>query len=612
MAGKCELCYAWRPVEWDGTSKYIDEVAYCAFQEKSMPKDWTCPEWAIVKRGAKPKVTMAPVKVEAPTVTYTGELFGHQIECFERFKDESEIALFLEPGTGKSAIALRIASYKFKKGLINALLIVAPNDIHSQFHREQIPLWLDCSYNSQCLFGRGGQKEAYPFDPDPDSLMVVSVNIDTFSTPKKWVDIVEWANMNRTMIILDEATSIKTYTAQRTQRMLYAFNDTIYNKKRVVRSTVKTVARAILTGTPVTNGSADLFSLMEFLRPNFFGRNIYAFENRYGMFTTINVNDRNIKVALSEEMWKAIKGMLSFNEANYVTGCSEDTFNTVHSQSEYVGPYKHADELRELIKPVSYFKRLKDCYDMPEQVYNLRELTMTPEIEQCYDDMVDSLIAQYEGHVTSAKNKITALIRLQQICSGFIVERQDELPEDDTDTVDRMYGLIDEIDYTPNEVTWLGTTQPKLQALYRDVEEMAKPLIILTRFTAEAARIYDELSTKYSTCLMTGWKRVGTLEEFKAGKYQVMVANSSVVGRGLNLQNSHVILFYANTFSLETRIQSEGRIYRIGQGHPCLYVDYSYFSDNYTTIDQKITSTLRMKRSLLDYIQGVDIKELVH
>jgi SNF2 family DNA or RNA helicase len=168
-------------------------------------------------------------------------------------------------------------------------------------------------------------------------------------------------------------------------------------------------------------------------------------------------------------------------------------------------------------------------------------------------------------------------------------------------------GLCEE-DVLPDEIKWIGSTNPKLEALYRDVAEVERPVIIITRFTAEAARIFDDLSKQYHCCLMTGWKRVGTIEEFQQGKYDVMVANSSVVARGFNLQNSHTILFYTNTFSLETRLQSEGRIFRIGQTHPCDYIDYTYED----TVDEKIVGALSMKRNLLDYIRGVEnVKELV-
>lgn len=107
---------------------------------------------------------------------------------------------------------------------------------------------------------------------------------------------------------------------------------------------------------------------------------------------------------------------------------------------------------------------------------------------------------------------------------------------------------------------------------------------------------------------MTGWKRIGTIQEFQEGKYDVMVANSAVVARGFNLQNSHTIIFYSNTFSLEQRLQAEGRIFRIGQHNNCQYIDYTYND----SVDEKIVSALRMKRNLLDYIRGVDVKELIN
>jgi SNF2 family DNA or RNA helicase len=625
MATKCTICYAWQPKDWDGhKGHWADTVARCEIKEKFTTAQDTCEDGRLIRPVNKAiynkvsvPVKTKPVVTNTNTLKITGELREHQVEAFELFKDSSEIGLFMEMGTGKSATILRIAGYKFKKGLINTLLIVAPNDVHVQWAHEQIPLWLDCPYEIQCLFGRGGAKVAYPFDNDPEFLQVVCVNIDTFSTPSKWQDIVEWHNSGKCMLVLDEATVIKNVTAQRTQRMLYAFNDVVKSKKTIKSSKIKSVARAILTGTPVTNGPMDLWAMCEFIRPNFFGRNWYSFQAHFGMFTTMSVDDRVIKVPLSEDWWHVIKGMTSYLEANAVSGCSEDTFNTIHSQDHYEGPYKHAEELRRLIQPIAYFKQLKDCMDMPPQNYITHELMMSPEIEKCYNDMVTELIAEYENHVMTAKNKLTVLIRLQQICSGFICDKtfmdnETDIDDDDTSdtissTIQRLYGLSDDEDIMPDEIKWIGKSNPKLDMLYRDLDELSKPAIILTRFTAEASRIFEDLKGKYRTCLMTGWKRVGTIEEFKDGKYDVMVANSAVVNRGFNLQNSHVMQFYSNTFSLEMRLQAEGRIFRIGQQSPCEYIDYCYPG----TVDEKITAALKMKRNLLDYIRGVkDILEM--
>jgi SNF2 family DNA or RNA helicase len=625
------VCYAWHPTQWDGSKgHWADVAARCELKDKFTTAGESCENGALIRPRASVPAS-APVHVVPQKQVLTGELYAHQKEAFDQFKDATEMGVFAEMGCGKSAVVLRIASYKFKKGEIDQLLIVAPNAVHVQWAHEQVPLWLDCPYNIQCLFGRGGAKVAYPFDDDPEFLDVVCINIDTFSTPTKWKDIADWSNGGKTFIVLDEATAIKSVSSQRTQRMLYAFNTVKYKPKTktIMSSVPNSVARAVLTGTPVTNGPIDLWAIGEFLRPMYFGRNYYAFKARYGMFTSLVVNDRVIQVPLSEECWHGIKAVNTFHEANEIFGCSPDTFDTVHSQDHYQGPYKHADELKELLKPIAWFKDIKDCVDMPSQNYITRECAMTSEIEQCYEDMVNELIAQYEDHTMVAKSKLTALIRLQQISSGFICDKTygQETTEDawteavkaftegreitqtvEEDKLSLLYGLTEEEDILPAQIKWIGKSNGKLDALYRDVDECAKPVIIATRFTAEADRIFNDLSGKYDCCLMTGWKRVGTLEEFKEGKYQVMVANTAVINRGFNLQNSHVILRYSNTFSLENALQLEGRIFRLGQTSPCEYVDYIYPG----TIDDKITSCLRMKRNLLDYIRDVNnIKELI-
>jgi SNF2 family DNA or RNA helicase len=561
----------------------------------------------VVKKQRTVAVAAKPVAAKPERKEY----YPHQKEAIERFKDDSEIALFFEMGCGKSATILAIIASQFRHEKLDALLIIAPNDVHRQWAIEQVIEWLDVPFEIQCLFGRGGAREAYPFDDKPGVLPVVCVNIDTFSTPAKWEDIVAWANSRKTFIVLDEATVIKNVSAKRTQRILYEFNEVTRRKQQILSSKVKSVGRAILTGTPVTNGPMDLWAMMEFLRPNFFGRNWYSFQNHFGMFTKMDINGRAISIPLNEDTWAAIKGINSYGEAYAIFGCSEDTFNTIHAQGAYEGPYKHADELKQLIAPVSMFKQLKDCADLPPQIYNQRLLKMSDAQQACYDSMCAELLAEYAGHKATALNKMTAIIRLQQISSGFIYDRDYDPELDDIgeeDVIARLYGLTDSYDVTPDDrVQWIGTSNPKLDAIYRDIDESTKPVIVITRFSAEAARIFGDLSAKMKCCLMTGWKRIGSVEEFKANKYHVMVANSSVVQHGFNLQNSHSIMFYSNTFSLETRLQTEGRIFRLGQTEPCLYTDYL----NADSVDEKIVSALKLKRNLLDYIRTAEIEELV-
>ena len=154
-----------------------------------------------------------------------------------------------------------------------------------------------------------------------------------------------------------------------------------------------TVARIILTGTPATNGPSDLWALMEFLRPNYFGRNYHSFKFHFGMFTKITVTDnlgreRSVPVKLNAATWKAIKDIKDFAEASYVFGISKDVFDVIHSQDHFEGPYKNADELKRLIEPVSVTRRLVDCVDMPEKNYITKRITPNKEILQATGQMI--------------------------------------------------------------------------------------------------------------------------------------------------------------------------------------------------------------------------------
>ena len=541
--------------------------------------------------------------------------FGHQVEAFEKFKEADDIALFFEMGCGKSFTTLYIAQYKYLHGAVKGLLVVAPNDVHRQWFDELVYgvdkdhdgiMWQELSidFEAQCVGGRGGQPELYPFMHD-NVFKFVSVNVDTFSTPHKWEDIVFWANCNNYMIAIDEATVVKNPSSKRSQRLLYEFNDVTKRGKTILSSVKKHPVRAVLTGTPVTNGPMDLWAIMEFVHPNYFNRNYYSFKAYFGMFTRMTVpgptGARDIQVLLTEKTWQGIHDCNNYEEANCVFGCNEDTYMTVKHQDKFMGPYKHADELRRLLEPVAMFKKLTDCVDMPSVRYITRSVGMSTAQQTAYNSMKKELIAAYNGYETTAANKLVVSMRLQQISSGFIVGQKSV--EDVLNDIED----IDNIDLLPTEVIWLGDSCPKLDALMRDIAELDKPLLVLTRYSAEAAKIYELCqSAGYRSGLFTGWKVIGGIDAFKDGQIDVLVANSAKISRGFNLQIAHTTLFYSNTFSMETRQQAEFRTFRMGQNHACLYIDYSA-----ADVDDTIIASLQMKKGLLEYMRGKDIMEVV-
>ena len=611
-------CPGWKPIE--RTAEEQEKVNAEREQLLALSNNNSV-QTQPVKPAAKPKVSKVP-KIAAEVETdYVEEkqvkLFEHQKLARNKFKDLDEIALFFEMGCGKSVTSLSIMIDKYKESKIDSLLIVAPNDVHKQWFDDlcnedallsQILEQENVPCTGQIIGGRGGQKQFYDFDDD-GKLHIVCVNIDTFSQPHKWEVIVDWVNKNKTAIIIDEATSIKNPNSKRSQRMLYEFNDVMKKRNTVLFSGKKpnTSVRCVLTGTPVSNGPMDLWSIMEFIKPNYFGRNYYSFMNYYGMHTKLKLDTgQQISVLLTEKTWYGIKGCKDYAEAFNTFGCSEDTYMTVMHQDHYIGPYKHADELKQLLEPVAVFAKLTDCVDMPPVHYITKEVPLSDAQKVCYNDMKHDLLATYDDNVTTAKNKLVVTLRLQQIASGFIMGHKEINPEDLDLPLWSDVESADEYDVTPDEVIWLGDTNPKLEQLKRDVAELDKPLLILTRFSAEAAKIYDILKDDYSCMLFTGWKTTGSIEKFKAGEFQIMVANTTKIARGFNLQIAHTTIYYSNTFSMELRQQSEFRTFRMGQKYPCTYIDYVSCE-----VDKTIADALRLKKGLLEYIRDKSIEEVV-
>ena len=83
------------------------------------------------------------------------------------------------------------------------------------------------------------------------------MNVEAFSTTKGVEFAAKFLSCHRTMMAIDESTTIKTPTAKRT--------------KNICSLSVHSRYRRILTGSPVTKSPLDLFKQCEFLRPELLG-----------------------------------------------------------------------------------------------------------------------------------------------------------------------------------------------------------------------------------------------------------------------------------------------------------------------------------------------------
>ena len=192
------------------------------------------------------------------------------------------------------------------------------------------------------------------------------MNVEAFSTEIGIKFASKFLNSHKTLMAIDESTTIKTPTAKRT--------------KNIIQLGAHAKYRRIMTGSPVTKNPLDLYTQCYFLDPYLLDHaSYYSFRNRYAIMKTMNVRGRSIQV--------------------------------VHK-------FQNLGELSETLKPFSYRVLKEDCLDLPAKNFTKRHIILTSEQKKIYEQMKKEAIATLNGKVTSTMTVLTQLMRLHQITCG--------------------------------------------------------------------------------------------------------------------------------------------------------------------------------------------------
>ena len=327
----------------------------------------------------------------------------------------------------------------------------------------------------------------------------------------------------------------------------------------------------------VTNSPYDLWSMFEFLDHNYFKCNYYAFRIRYGIEVrdshphTGRTFSRGMRYNEMVSIHKYYEGGKAISVIAYLMQTSESNIQFVIDNPKLLSPYKHLDELKEKINPVSSIARKEDCLDLPPKIYERLLCEMNSEQKRIYKELKKEFLSVYNEHELTVMNKVSLVGRLQQVTGGFF-------PYQDSNGKARVEQIM--------------SSNPKMNVLKRDLEEAGNEKIII--WAMYYGGVWKEL-------------RPAIIEDFKKGLIDILVANTRTAGVGLNLQKSHFHYYYSNSFSIEDRLQSEDRSHRSGQTSPVLYKDI--IMEN--TVDEKVYDVLQAKKNLVDYFRNNTLKSFI-
>jgi SNF2 family DNA or RNA helicase len=478
--------------------------------------------------------------------------FDHQRVTVESMIGAEYFGLLMEMGTGKTKCVVDEINYyeSIRSGRQRfTAIVVAPKSLLVNWKREFDKNLCDVFDRKIVILNKGLEKsveQIVELFKDPSPLKVVCVSYDSVDTL-----IQNLLLLKPNYIAFDESHYIKNSEAKRW--------------KACKRLAEVAEMRRILTGTPVSNNILDLWAQFEILRPGALG---------YSTFT-------------------AFKRQYCDLEQN--------------GQFEKITGYRHVEELKENMARMSFIVRKEQCLDLPEKLYETIEVEMPDNIKAVYNQFAKEFYTLLDdGTEVSTEFVLVQMLKLQQICSGFMVGTQPD--KIDPEKVNRSTFML------PNG-------DAKLNEMIDDIEEAVKDgkCIAWSRFKIDnqlikiklaergiASGVYDSSTTQQ--------ERQEIIDKFNNDdSFRVFIGNPAAGGVGLTLLGTERVrtktcYYYSNSFSYGQRLQSEDRCHRIGLRNPVLYKDYVYAN----SIEQYIAGILTQKRGLDDMVKNVgEIKEIL-
>jgi SNF2 family DNA or RNA helicase len=472
-------------------------------------------------------------------------------------------ALFFEQGAGKTPTTISVVSKMAidRPDDMIRVLVVCPKGLRHNWATE-IGRFSTMPGKSTIMRGqllnRVGQLIT-AFAPEPDAR--VSYVIASYEAAVRTAD--EIRALPWDLIVLDEGHNIKTPNIKRTRAML-SLRDAASK-------------RMLLTGTPVTNTPLDLYAQLEFLGQGWSGfRSWEAFKDFYGVFV---------------ETESGFKKLVSIQNKPF---------------------------MQERLARTSFIITKKEALpELPDKVYDTYGVDMSGPQADAYARVAEKLLLEIEddlGHETAMtiNNVLTKLLRLAQICSGYVVPDREVDVEADTSRA--------------RELRWFDEN-PKLEALVEMLKEKGphQKTLVWCCFVPDIKRIMDRLAAEGVKAVayygsVKEDAREDAVHAFNADpEVKVLVGNPAAGGVGLNLvgypywdgeqspveTNCDHEVFYSQDWSMSKRAQAEDRPHRKGTRTNVRITDLIVPD----TIDEEIRLRVLLKKRTA--LEISDIREII-
>lgn len=437
----------------------------------------------------------------------------HQQEEFDEFRFAKARALLWQMRTGKSKACIDLACDLYERGEIDRVLILAPNNVHIGWIREQIPrhAWLEVPWRARYWSSKENARDKEWLSKldqevirpkDFEGLIFYAVNSETlrYPKPKKSMELFIASAKKGVLFIADESQDFKKPGSIR---------------GRLARKIASACEyKRILTGSGFDNSPLNAWGQFEILQPGALGFKTYgAFEAEYAIKTVQRMGNRQFMA---------------------VTG------------------YRGLDDLRQRIARWSSVVTREEVKGLPELNYSHEYFELSEPQQKAYDLVKAKMLTvgtdikspimlskAFEGGVQKLK--------MLQITSGFFVDEH-------------------------GEETWFKEN-PRvevLKRLVRDLQERGQKFIIWCRFINDILTVSKALGelnidhVQFYGGVNAEQREVNKRKFMQDPNCLGFVGNPKAGGRGLDLSAASSIIWYSRDYDLEFKRQADERATHVG------------------------------------------------
>jgi SNF2 family DNA or RNA helicase len=329
---------------------------------------------------------------------YKTEPYLYQREVLEQSHNKEIYALFMEQGLGKTKVSLDTATAMYDNGAIDALFILAPNGVASNWVINEIPR--HCPIDDARSFvwrskkTKKYKKELEAFFEAEAPFKCLAMNIEAIRTTDGNIVAQAFLKSRRALLVVDESTIIKNVKAKQT--------------KEAIKLGQMAVARRILSGTPIAQSPLDLWGQCQFLSPRALPHSSYtAFKNDFA---------HTLLESHGGRVYEKILG------------------------------YKNLNKLSDSIRGFSVRLLKKDNLDLPPKVYQKEYVPLSKEQEKAYKELKNLALTMIEDGLVTTSAAVVLLIRLHQITCGFVTDDDGNIHDLKHDRITRLREICDRID----------------------------------------------------------------------------------------------------------------------------------------------------------------------